>query len=264
MPQIVIFSDLDATLLDHHTYSFAAAQPALDELRARQIPVVLNSSKTRPEMERIRERMANPHPYIIENGAALVIPAGYFDNEAEQVVNFATAYDTICHELALLSGQGYRFRGFSNMSDAELSALTELSVSDAALAKQRVASEPLLWEDTPDKLAAFQQAVESRQLRFIKGGRFYHVTGPFDKGTAIAHTLSLFQKKYPDSSLVSIGLGDSPNDIAMLNAVDHAVVIESERRHLVKLQHDNVTYSAEEGPLGWNTEILTLLKRYRG
>ena len=46
----IIFSDLDGTLLDHHTYSFENAQPALDLVKKNNIPLILVSSKTRMEM----------------------------------------------------------------------------------------------------------------------------------------------------------------------------------------------------------------------
>jgi phosphoglycolate phosphatase-like HAD superfamily hydrolase len=35
----IVFSDLDGTLLDHETYLFDAAQPALNALKARDIPL---------------------------------------------------------------------------------------------------------------------------------------------------------------------------------------------------------------------------------
>ena len=54
MPDAIIFSDLDGTLLDQADYSFAAAKPALGMLRTRGIPLVLCSSKTRVEIEEIR------------------------------------------------------------------------------------------------------------------------------------------------------------------------------------------------------------------
>jgi mannosyl-3-phosphoglycerate phosphatase len=35
MKQIVVFTDLDGTLIDHDTYDFKEAKPALDQLRSR-------------------------------------------------------------------------------------------------------------------------------------------------------------------------------------------------------------------------------------
>ena len=37
---VMVFTDLDGTLLDHDTYAFDAARPALAALTARAIPVV--------------------------------------------------------------------------------------------------------------------------------------------------------------------------------------------------------------------------------
>ncbi len=50
LPFSIVFSDLDGTLLDHHTYSFQEATEALDALRKRAIPLILCTSKTRSEL----------------------------------------------------------------------------------------------------------------------------------------------------------------------------------------------------------------------
>jgi len=54
---LVVFTDLDGTLLDEETYSWEAAEPALAMLRERGIPWVMVTSKTRAEVEVLRERM---------------------------------------------------------------------------------------------------------------------------------------------------------------------------------------------------------------
>jgi len=50
-PQILIFTDLDGTLLDDQTYDFSPARPALKIIHSRKIPLILVSSKTRAEIE---------------------------------------------------------------------------------------------------------------------------------------------------------------------------------------------------------------------
>jgi predicted mannosyl-3-phosphoglycerate phosphatase (HAD superfamily) len=67
----VIFTDLDGSLLDHYSYSFAPAANYLERLESQQTPVIAITSKTRAEVLAIREQMANPHPFVIENGAAI-------------------------------------------------------------------------------------------------------------------------------------------------------------------------------------------------
>lgn len=79
MSPIVIFTDLDGSLLDAKTYSFDAAGEALNALRVRNVPLILVSSKTRAEIERLRNTLDHPHPFVSENGGGVFIPKGYFD-----------------------------------------------------------------------------------------------------------------------------------------------------------------------------------------
>ena len=78
MAKTIIITDLDGTLLDSATYSFRPALPALSLIRARNIPLILCSSKTRAEMEEIRRQLNNNHPFVTENGGGIFIPHGYF------------------------------------------------------------------------------------------------------------------------------------------------------------------------------------------
>ncbi|NNC55214.1 MAG: HAD hydrolase family protein, partial [Pseudomonadales bacterium] len=67
----MVFTDLDGSLLDHHSYSYDAALPALTLLEQKNIPIIFCSSKTRAEMDRLRIDMGHAAPFIIENGAAI-------------------------------------------------------------------------------------------------------------------------------------------------------------------------------------------------
>src|SRR5271169_6879865 len=78
MTKALIFTDLDGTLLHPKTYSFQEATSALELIRERSIPLILCSSKTKPEMEIYRNRLQNKHPFIVENGGAIYLPKGYF------------------------------------------------------------------------------------------------------------------------------------------------------------------------------------------
>ena len=72
-PLIIVFSDLDGTLLDHETYAWDAAVPALGILRQRKIPLVLCSSKTAAEIFPLRAELGFADcPAIVENGAGLL------------------------------------------------------------------------------------------------------------------------------------------------------------------------------------------------
>ncbi len=83
MKKLIIFTDLDGTLLDYSTYSFEAAIPALQLLKEKNIPLIICSSKTGKEIEHYRKKLGNTHPFISENGGGIFIPKGYFDFRVE-------------------------------------------------------------------------------------------------------------------------------------------------------------------------------------
>jgi Predicted hydrolase (HAD superfamily) len=75
--KIIIFSDLDGTILDE-TYSFKETQPTIQKLQALNAAIVLNSSKTKAEIEYYRAKLSINDPFISENGSAIFIPKNHF------------------------------------------------------------------------------------------------------------------------------------------------------------------------------------------
>lgn len=260
----IVITDLDGTLLDHDSYAWQAAAPALQTLRELGIPLIINSSKTRAEISDLRRELENDHPFIIENGAAVVIPANYFAPGPERLVPFSEPREVILDVLATLRDQGFHFHNFDLMSVPELADLAGLSVAAAAMAKRRYATEPLLWEDDPADLARFREALARHQLRLVQGGRFYHVMGFFDKADAMQYLLKHYRAFYqaddPQVQLTAIALGDSPNDLAMLEQADIAVVIQGVNSADLTLSgHPRVIHSDRPGPAGWNQCLLQIL-----
>lgn len=249
----MIFTDLDGTLLDHHDYSFAQALPALEKIRQLQIPLVINSSKTYAEIKDIRTQMHNDWAFAVENGAAVFLPTGRVsrdDSNMEQVILGTPHADILKIIHHLRERSGYFFKGFSDYSAEELAVETGLTEIQATRAKQRLASEPLKWQDSQEKLALFKQALEATGLQLIQGGRFLHVMGHNDKSSAMAWLLNKFREQ---QKILTIALGDSQNDLKMLEQADFAAVIRKvDGSHLqLDKSPDRVIYSQHPAPLGW-------------
>lgn len=171
-PHLIVFTDLDGTLLDHHSYSWRAAKPAMARLGANGIPLILNSSKTAAEIRELQNMMGLRAPFIAENGAAVVIPSGCLGNAEEEVVHVGASYEEVVRTLLVQREGGAQFRSFDDLSAAEVAALTRLTVAEAARAKQRLATVPLKWDGTEAELAQFCAALELEGLRLVQGGRF--------------------------------------------------------------------------------------------
>ncbi len=271
--ELLIFTDLDGTLLDHHTYSKQAAQPALTMIEEMNIPLIIVSSKTRAEIEPLLDTPCMSRTFIVENGSAVFMKrdAGSVEGwsgsgtDAYRKVILGENHEHILEVLKHATREcNVRIWGFSDMSISEISQITGLDREGAARAKQREFSEPFLFEDDPGRLPSFIRNLEEKGLTCTKGGRFLHALGRCDKGLALKKALDLFTHSRPESSWVTVALGDSPNDIPLLNAADVAVVI---RRHdgtyMAYPAHHNqkVIRPIAIGPAGWNETIMQILKK---
>src|SRR4029079_3591646 len=146
MSNLIVFTDLDGSLLDGTTYSYKAATPALTALRELGIPLVLVSSKTRAEMEPLRRRLAHSDPFIVENGVAVFIPHGLFDFPLErmrtrspyQVIELGLPYHMLREVLKQIEDAVETpLQGFGDLSVESIMQVTGLPYADALLATKR-------------------------------------------------------------------------------------------------------------------------------
>lgn len=266
-PRLLIFSDLDGTLLNDEDYRWQQAKPALERVAEAGIPLILNSSKTAAEIRILRQQLGNTDPFIVENSAAVVIPPGTFGNDSEQIVHFGASRAEVLKALAAQRASGARFRGFADMTDDELAQLTGLDSASAARARERLGTEPLIWQGSDEERLGFEAALSAENLRLVKGGRFYHAMGIFDKADGARFLLNKYreqyQARYGSQRMTVIALGDSPNDQRMLEEADIPVVIRGVNSNEVQLPSEkHAMRSLKPGPAGWNECVLNLLFEY--
>lgn len=261
----LVFSDLDGTLLDAKSYRFDAALPALKALRTRGIPLVLCSSKTRPEMEIYRERLDNHDPFVFENGGGICLPPGLFPSAPEgeisggcRVIRLGTAYAQLRGVLAALRRElGVAVTGFGDLTAAGVAKLTGLPPDEAELARRREFDEPFVFDDPREPRATeFLRAIETRGLRWTQG-RFFHILGDNDKGRAVRLLTDIYRRER--QVVATIGIGDAANDLPLLEAVDVPVLVQREDgSHLGGVRSPRLVLAEGVGPVGWNSAILRL------
>ncbi|MEM6555847.1 MAG: HAD hydrolase family protein [Pseudomonadota bacterium] len=254
-PPLLVFSDLDGTLLDHETYAFDAAAPALEALQQTKSILVLASSKTAAEMVDLRARIGFEHcPAIVENGAGLLEPgadADALDDSTYRAIR--SVLDQVPQEIRQY------FEGFGDGTAERVSHLTGLSRSGAALAKKRRFSEPGRWTGPTDQLDAFLQHLDAQGVQARRGGRF--LTLSF--GTTKADQMFEIVSRYAPAPIIA--LGDAPNDVEMLEAANYAVVIRNASGAGVPALRGEaagrVLRTEAEGPIGWNQAMLGLMQQ---
>jgi mannosyl-3-phosphoglycerate phosphatase len=262
---LVIFTDLDGTLLDHDGYSFEAALPALNRIRDHRIPLVFATSKTRPEVEHLQAKMRIREPFIVENGAAVYFPDGYrafrIDAGSRQppysVIQLGVSYDQIRRFFSPLR-ERFNIRGFGDLSVEEVAHVTGLTAEQAGLAKQREFTEPFLLGDGAD-LSALRELAAAEGLAITRGGRFFHLVGiRQDKGHAARIMAEIFSR-HAGEKVSCIGVGDGDNDIPLLQSVDIPVLIPHRDRLVLNISLPNLRTATLPGSRGWNEIMLQLL-----
>jgi len=261
----VIYTDLDGSLIDHHTYSYEVAQPLVKKLNAAGIPLVFVSSKTRAEQEVYRRGLGVAGPFITENGGAIFIPRGYFslpyDFQREvagyRVIELARPYAEIRQKLeAIREKHGLSLRGYGDMDTAEVARITGLDTAQAGLAKKREYQETLNLTGSEEEIEAALARIAEAGLGYSRGGRFYGVMAGSDKGRAVRILADMFRKKL--GRVETIGVGDSGNDTPMLAAVDRPVLVQKPDGRWQEMALANLYRVDGIGPQGWVKAVAEL------
>lgn len=267
---LIIYTDLDGTLLDEETYSFESARPALDLLRSQPVYLVPCTSKTREEFFPIQGELGFRHPFIVENGGAIYLPGQLFgmsvlhrpDYPDWIQIELGVPYPRLVDFLSRTGRElGLGIIGFHDLDVAEIAAMCGLSLDQACRAKTREYDEPFLISSSrEDAIQVITSAAGKEGLTITRGGRFYHLAGGSDKGQAVTMLTRLFQLRF--GHVFTVGIGDSPNDLPMLAAVDLPVVVERPNGRFhpdLLLCLPGARQAPGVGPRGWNLAISEIL-----
>ena len=260
----VIATDLDGTLLDRN-YDLEHAARVINRVcddYSEVTQIVLATSKTLVELEPLAAKFERPPVLIFENGAGWAQrTSGVYTSSV-----IGSDYEAIRHRLMeLRTERDFRFTGFGDMEVAELCALTALSADGAALAQQRSASEPLLWNESTERLQEFREALKESDLSLVRGGQFYHVSGADNDK---AHALKDWHARNAPNTRI-IACGDAPNDFQMLKAADRAIVFPNKKTadgvdtEAVLARSATTEHAEAAGPDGWLLAVNSLLASLR-
>jgi mannosyl-3-phosphoglycerate phosphatase len=268
----IVFTDLDGTLLNHHDYNYEAAIPVIETLKRKKNPVIPVTSKTRREVITLIQNLGLQDPFVVENGSGIFIPDTYqriypkfptltgetFDGYI--LYNLGFSYEDARKGLRELEKSlGVSLIGFGDLSTKEVQHLTGLDSKDAKEAKEREFTEPFIIPEGVD-IEILERVAQQKGFKVLVGGRFCHLLSRnAGKGKAVDWLVKQYASAFEDTAITTLGLGDSPNDIEMLEAVDKAIIIPGKtgqpNSKLVEKGRGEWTVAACPAPEGWANSL---------
>ncbi len=249
IPPTIIFTDLDGTLLNYDDYGFDAAIPMLEFLKINKIPLIVVTSKTKDEMISLQKKLGLTTPFIIESGAGIVIR----NADDYKILSLGYSYKKIRNNFKKYALK-YKMLGFGDMSIKKIADITGLKYKDAKDAKMRLFTEPFILKIEKDYINLKRDA-KMDDLDIVKSGRFYHLISlGQDKAVAVQKLISMYEQKYK-MHFKTVALGDSANDLNMLNLVDVSILMPHMDGSYLQTDIKNLIKAPCPNSEGWNIAL---------
>lgn len=256
--QWLVVTDLDGTLMNHDSYAIGDAVTTIQALHAKNIPVVLNTSKTCAETIAIQQTLGINDPFIVENGACVYLPRKAFPDKPDNAVpredywaiSTGKSKQEIGRILDTIDLPDDDCTRLTRCSVEQVMELTGLSRTQAEQALQREYTEPIIWHANEASLEILKTRLKRYNVTTLQGGRFLHIQGNCDKGEALK-TLSACYR----GEVKTIVLGDSANDAAMLAVADIPIIVKSPANPQLEKIIQPVIKSTRLAPEGWTEAI---------
>ncbi len=261
--KILIFTDLDGTLLDRDTFKFDKIFNYLKNLLLKNIHIIPNSSKTRQEIENFNKELDENLSFVVENGAA-IHNLNLINSSFPEKISLSREIDEILKifESKIPNKYKSKCKFVKNLSFDKQSKILGLNKKNIKAALNRQYSTPLLFEGSKsDKIDLFK-FVNDAGLSLQEGGRVINLCDKVSKSQAMKNVIKVF-KKITKEKLITVGVGDNFNDLEMLKNSDIPCLVFNDKFTLEKININNCLVSKKPAPEGWEEVVKLALEKIK-
>ena len=254
--KIIIFTDLDETLLKENKYFHNVLNNFIKTLLKKEYEIIPVTSKTYLEVVDLLKQIKYKLPFSVENGAAYYIPINnrkdYF---YEKVVNpYAIKKNTIKKILnkSIFKTYLYNLKFIEDLSIVEQKKITKLSSKQLGAFNSREYSVPVLISGDKYFKKKFEETLFKYNLKIVFGGKLNNILGLHGKLNALNFFSNQYKQKLRNLKIIIISLGDNQNDIEILNNSNYSGIIKNKTYKILNLRKKkNIFRSFTEAPYGW-------------
>ena len=254
---ILIFTDLDGTLLNRDTFKFDSIKIFLNELKNKNIIIIPNSSKTEDEIKEFNNEANFKFPFISENGS--IIHSEFPDKImlAKNVHEIQNIFDKNINQ-DLKS----KCRVISNLTTQEQIQIFGLPENKLKQVFKRTCTIPIKFEGNNKEKLRLKNILLEIGLDFKDGGRVLNLGDRVNKADAMKKIIYMLENKYK-SKPKTIAIGDNHNDLDMLKNSDIPCLVKNNKFINKDLQIKNLIISKQTAPEGWVEVVKLALEKIK-
>jgi mannosyl-3-phosphoglycerate phosphatase len=247
---IVIFTDLDGSLLHRDTFEFDSIKDYIKSLINKGVIIIPNSSKTEKEIEKFNEELGVNLPYISENGSSIhglnLITSNFPDklvlsrDKEELLKIFENKVPEKLKEKCLQ---------ISKMSKKEKENILGQKDEKLKDALNRKYTLPFLFNGDKNEKNRLLKILNSNSLTLQEGGRVSNLCDNINKVKSMNRVIKILKKT--EDKIKTIAVGDNFNDLEMLRNCDIPCLVFNDQFTLDQINIENLVFSNKPSPEGW-------------
>ncbi len=257
---VVIFTDLDGSLLHRDTFRFDTIKDYIKSLVNKGIIIIPNSSKTEKEIEKFNEELGVNLPYISENGSSIhglnLITSNFPDKlvlsrEKEELLKI---YENKVPEK--LKEKCFQISKMSKKEKENVLGQKDEKLKDALNRKYTL---PFLFKGDKNEKNRLLKILNSNSLTLQEGGRVYNLCDNINKVKSMNRVIKILKKT--EDKIKTIAVGDNFNDLDMLRNCDIPCLVFNDQFKLDQININNLIFSNKPSPEGWADVIKMALAK---
>ena len=248
--KILIFTDLDGSLLHRDTFKFDEIKDYLKILLSQGIFIIPNTSKTEKEILEFNNELGSDLPYISENGAA-INGLNLLNSNLPKELILSREKDNLIKifENSIPVNLQNKCKWLSEMDKKKQSLIFGLGDEKLKMALDRKYTIPFLFEGNKSEKNELFRILKSEGLAAQEGGRVINLTDKVNKAKALNVFVRFFKKN--NKNIKTIAVGDNYNDLDMLKTSDYPCLVFNDKFTLDEIPINNITITNKPSPEGW-------------
>ena len=221
---VVIFTDLDGTLLNRDTFKFDEIKDYIKSLVNKGIIIIPNTSKTNAELNNFAKELDLNLPFISENGSAIHGLNIINKNLPDEII-LAREKELILKifQKEIPENLKSKCKLITKMEKKIQKEVFGLSDKNLRNVLNRSYSTPILFEGNNEQKKDLFKIVKNVGLSLHEGGRVINICDNVSKLKAMNRVIKIIKKT--ENEIKTIGVGDNFNDLDMLRNSNIACLV---------------------------------------